>query len=127
MQRRKRFKLAFWMVAGVVLLLGIVQCVSFLPGQLETMKQAEAQGVAAQQISDFFWQRVIPQLLSYVMTTVAFTGILFFMGVLYEKLDSMVVQNPNYLRQLPYGLQEQGDQDMDHLFDEFELVDEEKP
>ena len=103
--------------------MGIIQIFSFLPGQLETMQQAEAQGIAAQQISKFFWQQVIPQLLSYVMSTVAFIGVLLFIGMLYEKLD-MTIQKTDVQKQLPYTLQERKE-DFDTLFDEFEIVENE--
>ena len=123
MERQKRFKLALWIVSGLILLMGIIQIFSFLPGQLETMQQAEAQGIAAQQISKFFWQQVIPQLLSYVMSTVAFIDVLLFIGMLYEKLD-MIIQKTDVQKQLPYTLQERKE-DFDTLFDEFEIVENE--
>ena len=123
MERQKRFKLALWIVSGLILLMGIIQIFSFLPGQLETMQQAEAQGISAQQISKFFWQQVIPQLLSYVMSTVAFIGVLLFIGMLYEKFD-MIIQKTDVQKQLPYTLQERKE-DFDTLFDEFEIVENE--
>lgn len=125
MQTQKRFKLSLWIVSGLILLIGIIQIFSFLPGQLEAMKQAAAQGVAAQQISNFFWQQVIPQLLSYVMSTVAFIGILFSIGMLYEKVDYMVTQKVTTQKQLPYASQQQQENDMDTLFDDFEIVEDE--
>lgn len=123
MQTQKRFKLSLWIVSGLILLIGIIQIFSFLPGQLEAMKQAAAQGVATQQISNFFWQQVIPQLLSYVMSTVAFIGILFSIGMLYEKVDYMVTQKVTTQKQLPYASQQQQENDMDTLFDDFEIVE----
>lgn len=125
MQTQKRFKLSLWIVSGLILLIGIIQIFSFLPGQLEAMKQAAAQGVATQQISNFFWQQVIPQLLSYVMSTVAFIGILFSIGMLYEKVDYMVTQKVTTQKQLPYASQQQQENDMDTLFDDFEIVEDE--
>lgn len=125
MQTQKRFKLSLWIVSGLILLIGIIQIFSFLPGQLEAMKQAAAQGVAAQQISNFFWQQVIPQLLSYVMSTVAFIGILFSIGMLYEKVDYLVTQKITTQKQLPYASQQQQENDMDTLFDDFEIVEDE--
>lgn len=125
MQTQKRFKLSLWIVSGLILLIGIIQIFSFLPGQLEAMKQAAAQGVATQQISNFFWQQVIPQLLSYVMSTVAFIGILFSISMLYEKVDSMVTQKVTTQKQLPYASQQQQENDRDTLFDDFEIVEDE--
>lgn len=125
MQTQKRFKLSLWIVSGLILLIGIIQIFSFLPGQLEAMKQAAAQGVATQQISNFFWQQVIPQLLSYVMSTVAFIGILFSIGMLYEKVDYMVTQKVTTQKQLPYASQQQQENDRDTLFDDFEIVEDE--
>lgn len=125
MQTQKRFKLSLWIVSGLILLIGIIQIFSFLPGQLEAMKQAAAQGVATQQISNFFWQQVIPQLLSHVMSTVAFIGILFSIGMLYEKVDYMVTQKVTTQKQLPYASQQQQENDMDTLFDDFEIVEDE--
>ena len=125
MQTQKRFKLALWIVSGFIFLIGIIQVFSFLPGQLEAMKQAEAQGVAVQQISNFFWQQVVPQLLSYVMSTVAFIGILFSIGMLYEKIDCIATQTETSQKQLPYASQHQQENDMDTFFDDFEIVEDE--
>lgn len=125
MQTQKRFKLSLWIVSGLILLIGIIQIFSFLPGQLEAMKQAATQGVAGQQISNFFWQQVIPQLLSYVMSTVAFIGILFSISMLYEKVDYLVTQKITTQKQLSYASQQQQENDMDTLFDDFEIVEDE--
>lgn len=118
MKTQKHFKWVLWIVSGLILLIGIIQIFSFMPGQLEAMKQAAEQGVAAQQISKFFWQQVIPQLLSYVMCTVAFTGILLSIGVIYEKINCPAIIKVNNQKE------QSEENDMDTLFDDFEIVED---
>lgn len=116
MKTRKGFKLALWIISGVILLLGLIQIISFLPGPLEAMRQAQAQGVTQTQISKFFWQQVVPQLLSYAISVIGPISILFFVGALYEKAEPPVPQ-----KQLPSPSPQQ-EKDMDDFLDEFEVV-----
>lgn len=122
MQTKKRFQLTLWIVAGLILFIGIIQVLSFLPGQLELMQQAEAQGVPAQQISTYFRQQVLPQFLSYLLFPLSFISILALLGKLYEKFDEILTQKSNYLKQLPPLTQQPQTFETDTLFDEFEIV-----
>lgn len=120
MQTKKQFKLALWGTAGFLFVLGIMQMIAYLSGQLTAIQQAEAQGVAAQQISQFFWHQVMPQLLDYVMQLAAFEGVLYLLGMISKKIDSEKARPKDPSQWLPSSRQEK---ELDTLFEEFEIVE----
>lgn len=122
MLKQKSFELILRIVLGLIVLIGIIQIFSFLTGQFEAMNQATEQGVASQQISKYFWQQVMPQLLSYVMSMVAFIGILLSIDVINKKIDYMTNQKISTQKHLSYDSLKQENDD-DSLFDDFEIVE----
>ena len=109
-------------LSGIILVLGIWQLVLYIPPQLDMLADATTQGATAEQISDYFWQELMPQVLSYVITFLGFASVLFAAGMLYRKhgtsniaMDSTPSQNIN---SKAIGV----NSNLDDFFEEFDIV-----
>ena len=76
MQQKKSVAILLFVLAGLIVLLGIIQLALFMPPQLTMLNDANAQGVDPQQVSGYFWQQLMPQILLYVIVTIGFAGTL---------------------------------------------------
>ncbi|MCL2826657.1 MAG: hypothetical protein FWD72_04550 [Eggerthellaceae bacterium] len=74
MHAKKVASIVFFVLAGIVLVLGIIQLVLFIPPQLSMLASATSQGATQQQVSDYFQQTFLPQVISYAITTLGFAS-----------------------------------------------------
>ena len=75
-----------FILSGIILALGIWQLILYIPPQLEMLDNAVLQGATSEQTSDYYWHDFIPQVLTYVITTLGFTAVLLTAGMLHLRL-----------------------------------------
>ncbi len=75
-----------YVLSGIVLILGIVQLALYMRPQLTLISDAAAQGATPEQISEYYWQQFMPQLLYYITIYVGITAVLFACGAVYAKV-----------------------------------------
>ncbi|MCL1918161.1 MAG: hypothetical protein FWG14_07585 [Peptococcaceae bacterium] len=81
MYNKKVIPLIIFSLAGLVLILGIIQLALFLAPQLDSISQARAQGVEEQQITDYYRTQLAPQSLSHVINILGFVLVLTAIGL----------------------------------------------
>ncbi|NIK77044.1 cytochrome oxidase assembly protein ShyY1 [Paenibacillus castaneae] len=108
----------------LILGMGIWQLVLYIPAQLDMLDQAELQGTTDEQISDYYRQQFLPQVLTYIITSFGIAAILFAIGMLFVKNDTKKVAN-QYMKRKGYSNQSDDDE-LDDFFEEFEAVKDER-
>ncbi|ABX41994.1 hypothetical protein [Lachnoclostridium phytofermentans] len=113
-------------LSGIILALGIWQLVLYIPAQLDMLADATTQGATAEQISEYYWQQFMPQVLSYVITTLGFASVLFAAGMLYRKhgASTIAVSSPQIGEIPPKAIEVFNNPD--DFFEEFEIVTDEQ-
>lgn len=106
------------------LALGIWQLVLYIPPQLDILDQATLQGATDEQISDYYRQQFLPQVLTYFITAFGIAAILFAIGMLFIKNHTVKVTN-QYMNRKDYSNQSDNDK-LDDFFEEFEAVEDER-
>ena len=95
MRSKKVFAIILFVLAGVVLVLGIIQLALFLPPQLAMLNDARMQGAAdEQQISEYVRQTLMPQVLLYVMLAFGFCATLSGIGLISLQLGAKAFGTP---------------------------------
>ena len=87
MQLKKVITIAIFALAAMILILGITQVSLFLSPQLTMLSEARTEGATEQQISDYYWQQLMPQALLYIFTFLGLSGILAACGATYMALQ----------------------------------------
>lgn len=109
----------------LIFAIGIWQLVLFIPPQLDMLDQATLQGAAEEEISDYYRQQFLPQVLTYVITSIGMAAILSSIGMLYIKLNSKKATNEQYKYQQVQSNHSDEDE-LDNFFEEFEVVGDER-
>ncbi|WMT39638.1 hypothetical protein RE628_19850 [Paenibacillus sp. D2_2] len=119
--KKNLISIIIFMLSGIILALGICQLILYIPAQLDMVDNALLQGATEEQISDYYWHELIPQIITYVITFLGFAAVLFATGMLYLKL---AVKQPSYNRNMDWPLQskDSADEELDDFFDEFEAI-----
>jgi hypothetical protein len=113
-------------LSGIILILGIWQLVLYIPPQLEMLADATTQGATAEQISDYFWQDLMPQVLNYVITILGFVSVLFAAGMLYRKHGTSKITMNSTPNQNINSKAIEVNSNLDDLFEEFDIVTKEQ-
>lgn len=113
-------------LSGIVLILGIWQLVLYIPPQLDMLADATTQGATAEQISDYFWQELMPQVLSYVITILGFASVLFAVGMLHRKHGTSNIAMNNTPSQNINSKVIEVNNSLDDFFEEFDIVTNEQ-
>lgn len=113
--------------AGMILLLAILQLVLYIPAQLQMLDDATLQGATEEQITGYFWQQFMPQVLSYVITAVGFIGVLSVIGTRYLRRDdaSRTAMSGSQSEQI-YPKVPEPDADLDDFLEAFEVTKNEQ-
>ncbi|WP_195574918.1 hypothetical protein [Paenibacillus sp. 1001270B_150601_E10] len=110
-----------FMLSGIILALGIWQLILYIPPQLEMLDNAVTQGATLEQTTDYYWHEIIPQVLTYIITFLGFTAVLFTVGMLHFRLAAnQPTDNRNMARLFPSKASD--DDELNDFFDEFEVV-----
>ena len=128
--KKKRFASVLLLtLAGLVLLMGIWQLLLFVPPQMEMLADAASQGATDEQISDYCWQQLLPDLLGYLMTALSLPGVLFAAGVLLWRtgagrapVEEVFSAPPPH----PGRADVWDSQGTDNFFEDFEALDEDE-
>ena len=120
---KKQFaSILIFALAGLILAAGIWQLSLYIPPQLKMLDEALDSGATATQVSDYYWQQFMPQVLSYAISAFGFASALFAAGVICLKLTKPRKAPPSQAAApTPEEIE-----DMDDLFEDFELVDDGK-
>jgi len=120
--KKKAIPIIILGLSGIILILGILQLVLYIPSQLDMLADATTQGVTAEQISDYYWQQFMPQVLSYVITILGFASVLFAIGMLYLKHgSSTIAMNSSQSQEITSKAMEVVN-NPDDFFEEFDIV-----
>ncbi|MCM3038710.1 hypothetical protein M3201_03200 [Paenibacillus motobuensis] len=114
-----------FVLSGIILALGVWQLILYIPLQLEMLDNAVLQGATSEQTSDYYWHDFIPQVLTYVITIVGFTAVLLTAGMLHLRLAANQPSDPSRNMAWPFQPKASADDELDDLFDGFEVVDTE--
>lgn len=79
-----------FILAAIIAILGILQLALYISPQLTMVKEAAAQGATTEQISEYYWQQLIPQIITYLITSLGIAALLFSSGVIYRKLTELL-------------------------------------
>lgn len=94
------------------------------------LEEAAAQGATSEQISEYYWQQLIPQIVTYVITSLGIAALLFSSGVIYQELSQLLNSAFNSVseRLLPKDeiITENKKEISDDFFNEFEISEEER-
>lgn len=110
-------------LAGMILLLAILQVSLYIPAQLQMLDDATLQGATEEQIAEYFWQQLMPQVLSYIIPALGFIGVLSVAGMRYLKHDdaSKIAVSGSQSRQIRPNAPEP-DADLDDFLEDFEII-----
>lgn len=91
MKKKKHpIPIILFILAAIIVILGIVQLALYISPQLTMLEEAAAQGATAEQISEYYWQQLIPQIVTYIITSLGIAALLFSSGVIYQKLSQLL-------------------------------------
>ena len=90
MQAKKIFPIVIFVLAGLLLVVGIMQLVLFLSPQMAAIESARQQGAAEEMISSFFWQQLMPQVLVIAVTSIGIAAILATCGLLSLQMNGIL-------------------------------------
>ncbi|MFD1267181.1 hypothetical protein [Paenibacillus motobuensis] len=113
-----------FILSGIILALGIWQLILYIPPQLEMLDNAVLQGATSEQTSDYYWHDFIPQVLTYVITTLGFTAVLLTAGMLHLRLAAKQPSDNRYITR-PFQSKASAEDELDDFFDGFEVVEAE--
>lgn len=111
-----------FILSGIILALGIWQLTLYIPPQLEMLDNAVSQGATVEQTSDYYWHEFIPQVLTYAITFLGFSAVLFTAGMLL-RLAVNQPSDPRRNMSWPYQPKASTDDKLDDFFEEFEMID----
>lgn len=131
MKKKKHpIPIILFILAAIIVILGIVQLALYISPQLTMLEEAAAQGATAEQISEYYWQQLIPQIVTYIITFLGIAALLFSSGVIYQKLSQLLNSAFNFFseRLLPKDeiITENKKEISDDFFNEFEISEEER-
>ncbi|WP_040192495.1 hypothetical protein [Clostridium culturomicium] len=131
MKKKKHpIPIILFILAAIIVILGIVQLALYISPQLTMLEEAAAQGATAEQISEYYWQQLIPQIVTYIITSLGIAALLFSSGVIYQKLSQLLNSAFNFFseRLLPKDeiITENKKEISDDFFNEFEISEEER-
>lgn len=119
-----------FILAAIIVILGIVQLALYISPQLTMLEEAAAQGATSEQISEYYWQQLIPQIVTYVITSLGIAALLFSSGAIYQELSQLLNSAFNSVseRLLPKDeiITENKKEISDDFFNEFEISEEER-
>lgn len=114
-----------FILSAIILALGIWQLILYIPPQLEMLDNAVTQGATAEQTSDYYWHEFIPQVLTYAITFLGFAAVLFTAGMLHLRLAANQPSDPRRNMSWPFQPHASANDELDDLFEEFEVIDAE--
>ncbi|MCL2322530.1 MAG: hypothetical protein FWC47_10580 [Oscillospiraceae bacterium] len=82
MKKKSFISYIIFTLAVIILVLGIIQLIIYIPPQIDMINSARTQGTTDQDISDYIWQQLVPQIISYVITFLGFASILLASGMI---------------------------------------------
>lgn len=131
MKKKKHpIPIILFILAAIIVILGIVQLALYISPQLTMLEEAAAQGATSEQISEYYWQQLIPQIVTYVITSLGIAALLFSSGVIYQELSQLLNSAFNSVseRLLPKDeiITENKKEISDDFFNEFEISEEER-
>ncbi|MGL4820084.1 MAG: hypothetical protein ACRC5C_08895 [Bacilli bacterium] len=97
-QRKMETNKIIYAIASVLLITGIALLALYIPAQMQIINDASTQGATAEQISDYVWKQMMPQLLMYVLLIIGFSSTLAVGGIIIGKLDQLFVSQPTTQR-----------------------------
>lgn len=108
--------------AGLLVVLGIIQLNLFITPQLEMLREAAEQGVAKEQIDEYYRQHYWPEVINYVINAFGMAAILVASGFIYLKIGA--VKYLGQKNEIPAGVSKRADDDLvtDDFFADFEPV-----
>lgn len=131
MKKKKHpIPIILFILAAIIVILGIVQLALYISPQLTMLEEAAAQGATSEQISEYYWQQLIPQIVTYVITSLGIAALLFSSGAIYQELSQLLNSAFNSVseRLLPKDeiITENKKEISDDFFNEFEISEEER-
>lgn len=116
---KDKFTKNLGVVAGAILLIGILQMLLFIPSQITAIIDATAQGVSSKEISNYILQQMVPQILSYVILTLGFSFSILALRNICVKLGDCILDKADSR----FKKESLIDKPHDDLFDDFEVVE----
>lgn len=131
MKKKKHpIPIILFILAAIIVIWGIVQLALYISPQLTMLEEAAAQGATSEQISEYYWQQLIPQIVTYVITSLGIAALLFSSGAIYQELSQLLNSAFNSVseRLLPKDeiITENKKEISDDFFNEFEISEEER-
>ncbi|MDU4890335.1 MAG: hypothetical protein E6344_11050 [Clostridium sp.] len=131
MKKKKHpIPIILFILAAIIVILGIVQLALYISPQLTMLEEAAAQGATSEQISEYYWQQLISQIVTYVITSLGIAALLFSSGAIYQELSQLLNSAFNSVseRLLPKDeiITENKKEISDDFFNEFEISEEER-
>ena len=88
MKNKKIIPNVIFILAAAMLVFGVIAICLYMPSQLKMLSEAREQGASEEQISNYFMQQFLPQMMQYVIIILGFLFTLFSAGLITKGLWS---------------------------------------
>jgi len=122
--KKRLFSYIIFFLAGLILILGIIQLILYISPQLELITSARLQETPEQDISNYFWQKLMPEIISYIIIFIGFVSVLFVSGMIWRKLEQ-IRSNVNVPKKEKNTSKNTEDLDDKDFFEDFDAVESE--
>ena len=135
MKNKKTIAIIIFSLTALIFILGAIQLFMFIPSQLKLVSSARADAIAQQgsvpaeleeQISTFFKEQFVPQVIAYLIPFLGFVSVLISLGLIsigLMKKEEVISENDGMAQLNHYTSNNESDDD--DLFDGFDVVENE--
>ena len=128
--QKQLIPIILFVLAGIIFILGIVQLALYIPQEINMVKDAVLQGATSEQISEYYLQQFIPQIITFVITSLGIASLLFASGCIYKKLSQTLSYSFNSTADHAINKQalvlEESKEISDDFFEEFQVQEQER-
>ena len=125
--KKKLFSYIIFSLAGLILILGIIHLIMYISPQLEMINTARLEGTTTEEnISNYFWKELVPQVISYIIIFVGFVSVLLASGMICIKLGQIKSCVPVVEKEREKNINiNKEDLDDEEFFEDFDEVESE--
>lgn len=128
--QKQLIPIILFVLAAIIAILGIVQLALYIPQEINMVKEAALQGATSEQISEYYLQQFIPQIITYVITSFGIASLLFASGSIYRRLSQTLNCSSNSKIDRDINKQdlviEESKEISDDFFEDFQVPEQER-